>query len=230
MGRTTNASCNTGCNEGCTPSTQRELSNMDVSGDPTGYSALAMAPHNIKKGLTTTSSLTIPMSVAVLLSFSCFYTLLPIHSTHSLTSLKARLCPQRTSSVLEATAGGGKGRAKTALAPLSPEHLFPFFLPSFPTAPFWLQTWDSSASLGDQAGQMEEYSVQSSLWGARPLRDGSPAGPPDAPGELGRGVIPLHNQAPSQDFSTNPRHRVHAPNSGFPALNRKQTNISTIIT
>lgn len=112
-----------------------ELSNIDVSGDPTGSSALAMAPHNAKKGFTTASSPTIPMSTAALLNFSCYCTLLPIQLPLSLTSLKARVCPQRTSSVLEAAAGGGKGKARQPSLLFSQPALFPSSSPLLPQPP-----------------------------------------------------------------------------------------------
>lgn len=134
-----------------------ELSNVDVSGDPTGSSALAMAPRNAKKGFTTASSPTVPISTAALLNFSCYYTLLPIQLPLSLTSLKARVCPRRTSSVLEAAEEVVNREGKAALAPLFPACPFPFVLPSSPTAPLRLQTGDSFASPGDWAGQTEGY-------------------------------------------------------------------------
>ena len=129
----TSALCNSDRNEGCTPSTQTELSNMDIFGDPSGHSsALATAPYNVKKEFTTASSPTILVRIAVLLNLSCYYTL-PIQPPLSLTSLKARVCPQRTSSVLDAAVGGGKGKARQPSLLFS-QRTLPFPL-SLPTAP-----------------------------------------------------------------------------------------------
>lgn len=129
-------------NLGCKKRTQTELSNMDICGDPSGGSALAIALHDVKKGFTTHSSPTIPTSIAVLLNFSHYYTRLP-----SLASWKARrnpgefhLCWKLQWEVVS--------RRQDSLHASFPSVHVPPVLPRFS----WLQTDDSSTSLGVWGG------------------------------------------------------------------------------
>lgn len=137
------------------PVHKTEVSNIDVSVDPTGSSALAMAPHNIEKGFTTASSPTIPMSTAVL-SFSCYYSPSSHTSPLSLTSSKARACPQRTSPVLEAAARGGKGKARQPSLLFPHCILFPSSFPLVPQLPSGCREVTAPPHLGTRPGRWRD--------------------------------------------------------------------------
>lgn len=170
--RCTERSSNLDRNEG--HRTQTELSIMDICGDLSGCSALAIELHDVKKGFTTDSFPTTPRSIAILLNFSHYYTLLP-----SLTSWKARVCPRRTSSVLEVAVGGGKEKAR------QPPLFFPQCTCSPSPSPLFLAAdrWQLRLTWGLGWADRGTQEYGASPQGIRPPRTARPQGcwtPPES--------------------------------------------------
>lgn len=122
--------------------------------------------------------------------------------------------------------GRGKGKEREPLLLFSQCTLFPSFSPLLPQSPLVAESQQLclTSVWGWADRRMLRAEVTEGGWASQAIH------PQDTGhlGDLGRGVLPLHNWSPHQDLSMNPGHRVHISNSGFTALNRKQRDIPTI--